>query len=606
MRASQRRASEPADRAPAALGPPPSPDSGARSTQPTRAHRSGRFRLPILLAVLLPVPIFMSTSGLGGFVLNLPQAALFLSYSFLRMLLAYGLSVGFSLAYGYVAATHRPGERIMIPVLDILQSVPILGFFPVAIIFFVSLTGPGSIIGPNLASIFLIFTSMAWNMAFGVYESLKTLPVEMREAADTFGVRGALRLRRVLLPATVNRLVYNSVLSWTAGWFYLVAAEIFSTSASTPTALPGIGSFLLEASFSNNGNALAAGLVLLVALIAVLDVFVWRPAGRWAEKYRYDTTPSGEGEIVAPRRTGLPFRRAVGYVARGVRTGVTRVSSPLVMLRTVTLGPRKVTERPGLRVAARYVAIGTLLVIVWLLLIYIIVGLFTVFTEPIPAGVRAQIDLLPLALLESLGRVWAAYAISLAVAMPLAIVLVTRPRVARLGLPVVEIVASVPATALFPLLIVVLLPRVGAQGAAILMVVTGMIWYLFFNLLSGLRSIPPDLGEAANSFGLRRTQRYRRLVLPGIFGAFVTGSITAFGGGWNSLIIAEYLQNPKGHSTLLSVLGLGQLLDIGNAEPIGGALLASALLTLVITVVGFNELLWKPLYRRAVEKYRYE
>jgi len=402
----------------------------------------------------------------------------------------------------------------------------------------------------------------------------------------------------------VNRLVYNSVLSWTAGWYFLVAAEIISPR------LHGIGSYLLTSAIGpngvENGDALVAGLVLLIALIALLDFFVWRPLGRWAEKYRYDVTPSGETEIIARRRFGLPLRRAAGYVARGVargvRTGVTRMTTPFISLAGYTArGRSRRSLGPEL---GHYLALGSILVVVWLLLILIGVAVFGVLTGPIPAVVRSQLRLLPLALVYSLTRVVVAYTISLAVAFSLAIFLVRRPRVYRVGLPLVEVVASVPATALFPLFIFALVGYIGFQGAAILMLTTGMLWYLFFNILSGLRGIPPDLEEAARSYGLPRREYYRKLVFPAVVPALITGSITAFGGGWNTLVIAEYINAPSGQG--FQVLGLGQLLNVGNSEPGGAALLAGALFTLVFAVILLNELLWKPLYRRAVDKYRYE
>ncbi|MCI4337088.1 MAG: ABC transporter permease subunit [Thermoplasmata archaeon] len=529
----------------------------------------------------------------------LPTAALDLSYSFTRMLLAYLLSTGFALSYGYFAATTRTGERLLIPILDILQSVPILGFFPVAVTFFVAIS-PHTLIGPNLASIFLIFTSMSWNMAFGVYESLKSLPNELKEATDSFGARGFQRVRDVLFPATVNRFVYNSVLSWTAGWYFLVAAEFISTRSST-TALPGIGTFLLtNAAPPGNFAALAVGLALLVALIAVLDLLLWRPLARYAEKFRYDTTPSGEAELVAGRSRVAPFRRAAGLVVRGVRTGVTRLGTPFVGL--TSLATRGRPAGASTQAVARYGVLGTILVLVWLLLITLTVGVVHVFTAPISAPVRSQMLELPLALFESLGRVTAAYAICVGVSLPLAIFLYRRPGFSRIGLPVIEVVASVPATALFPLFIFALLAVIHSQLTAILMLTTGMLWYLFFNVLSGLRGIPPDLAEAARSYGLTRREYYRQLVLPAILPAFITGSITAFGGGWNTLIIAENLR--YGTSQSLQVLGIGDLLDVGNIESGGYPLMVAALFALILAVITLNELIWKPLYRRAVERYR--
>ncbi|MCI4323155.1 MAG: ABC transporter permease subunit [Thermoplasmata archaeon] len=567
--------------------------------------------LPRYLLALAFVPTvagFVLLPGAAGVGADLPGALSDLGASFVRMLLAYLLSLGFALVYGYYAATRVSAERVMIPVLDILQSVPILGFFPLAIVVFVS--AGGSFIGPNFACIFLIFTCMSWNMVFGVYESLKSIPADLKEAADSFGMTGWERMRRVVLPSTANRLVYNTVLSWTGGWYFLVAAEFISTSNNT-TVLPGIGSFLLVAAGNHDGTALAAGLIVLIALIVLLDLFVWRPLTKWAEKFRYDTSPSGEA-LEAPMRGTLggpgTFRRAAGSVARGVRHGIRRVGTPLVSLGSRVVPRTQPSESPSPWAAApRMVGLGVILVFVWLLLIAISVGVIAVYSQPITPPVWAQMKLLPLALGYSFGRVVAAYALSVAIALPLAIWIAARPRATKFGLPMVEIVASVPATALFPLFIFALLPYFGFQGAAILMLITGMIWYLFFNILSGLKSIPSDLAEAARSYGLSRRERYRRLILPAIFPAFITGSITAFGGGWNTLVIAEYLQYGTGPTAQhFSVLGIGEMLNLALKFPgnTGLPLLVASLFALVAAVITVNELLWKRLYRQATAKYR--
>jgi len=555
--------------------------------------------LPLSVALYASIRNELAVGGLAGY---LPLAGVDVLYSFTRMLAAYALSLGFALGYGYYAATRRTGERVMIPVLDILQSVPILGFFPFAVAILAAAT-PGSFIGPNFASVFLIFTSMAWNMVFGVYESLKTLPSELKEAADTFRLRGLLLFRRVLFPATVNRLIYNTVLSWTAGWFFLVEAEIFTTNTSN--ALAGIGSYLSFAASAGNTDKFLAGILVLILLIAVLDFAVWRPLSRWADKFRYDTAPAGEGGGVTAvgERPGR-IRRATSFVTRGVRTGVARIRTPFVQLAAITVRPGRPSSARR-RSLAYYLAAGSVLVFCWLMLIAIIVAVFDVFTAPIAASVRHQIDQVPLAMGASILRVAAAYAICLAVSLPLAVHVARSSRAERLGMPVIEVIASFPATALFPVIIFVLIPYLTPNGAAILMLLTGMMWYLFFNILSGVRSLPPDLVEAARSYGLKGRQFYRRVLLPGIFPALITGSITAFGGGWNTLIVAEYLS--LGQTRQLAVLGIGELIDLGNAlGASGNALMAAALLTLVGTVIAINELLWKPLYRRAVERYRYD
>lgn len=584
---------------------PRAPPSSAIAVSPL-ARVGGLRGALTLTALATPVVIAAATNATAGVVADLGPAGFDLLQSFGRMAAAYFLALAFALVYGYFAASHRSGERILVPVLDILQSVPILGFFPVAIVFFVGIGGKGSWFGPNLAAVFLIFTSMAWNMVFGVYESLKSVPSELREAADAFGVRGWRRLKNVLLPATVNRLVYNSILSWTAGWYFLVAAE-FISNAQTTTQLHGIGSYLLLAAGSDDASALLAGILLLVVLIAALDALLWRPLGRWAERYRYDTTPSGEAELTGGPSRAATFRRATGAVYRGVVSGVSRLSGPLVRLAVSATPVRLRQTSPAVGRASRTVALGVLLILVWLLLIRLGVSAYDIFSGPIDPQVRDQFALIAPALLFSLGRLALAYILSLAIALPVAVYLVNRPRVYRVGLPIVEVIASVPATALFPLFIFSLVAVLGGNGAAfqvaaILMLTTGMLWYLFFNLLSGLRGVPPDLKEAATSYGLPRRLVYRRLVLPAIFPAFVTGSITAFGGGWNALVIAEFLQYGTGHT--FQVLGIGELIDKGNYEMNGLPLMAAALITMVVTVVAVNELLWKPLYRRAVERYR--
>jgi len=579
---------------------PPTPRDKAEERSPwaSGAQRSAILYLliPLIAGGITATTLGIAPSTVAGY---LPTAAIDLLYSFLRMCAAYAALLGFALAYGYYAATRQTGEKIMIPVLDILQSIPILGFFPIAIVALAALT-PGSWLGPNIASVFLIFTSMSWNMVFGVYESLKTLPLDLREASQSFGVRGRQRFREVLFPATVNRLVYNSVLSWTAGWFFLVEAEIFTTNGS---ALPGIGSYLDFAAQDGNGTAFLTGLVLLVILIALLDFGLWRPLGKIAERYRYDQAPSGEGGLVVTRASNTRFRRATSYITRGVRTGVARVSTPFVQLAAIPFRsgrPRKEEGRPVLY----YTILGGILVAVWLLLIAIIVAVFQVFSTPIVPSVRTQILDLPLAMGASILRVVIAFAFCLAIALPLALALARRPRASRYGLPVVEVVASFPATALFPVIIFQLLPYISPEGASILMLMTGMMWYLFFNLLSGIRSLPPDLEECARSFGVKGRSWYQKVLLPGVFTALITGSITAFGGGWNTLIVAEYLSLSS--SRTFHVVGVGSALDIGYAEPNGIPLMVAALLTLVFTVIAINELIWKPLYRLAVEKYRYD
>lgn len=555
-------------------------------------------------AVVMPFATTLAFPSVGGVSGQLPIAAVDLAASFTRLVVAYAFSLVFALVYGYYAATSRRAERVLIPSLDILQSVPILGFIPPLLALAGALVTQ-SVIVLNLIVIVGVFTAMSWNMAFGVYESLKSLPNDLVESANSFGVRGWQRMRRLVFPATTNRLIYNTVLSWTAGWYFLVGAEIISAGKTTST-VPGIGSYLAVAAFDNQAAALVTGLSLLIILVTVLDLVVWRPAGRWAEKFRYEQSPGGEEIQPSDAQRTPAIQRAAGFVYRGFAQGVSRIGVPVVtFVRRVPVGGI-VRARRRTRSFIRALIFGALFVVGWLVVIELGVAIYHVFVAPIPPSVLAQIESLPLALVYSLGRIAAAYAISVAVVLPLAILIVSRPRAFAIGMPVVEIVASVPASSLFPLFIIALSPFVGLNGIAILLLVTGMAWYLFFNVVSGLRAVPSDLKESAQSYGLSRRLYYRRLILPAILPAFVTGSITAVGSGWNTLVFAEYFQVQG--TVALQVLGVGQLISVASlgSSTIVWSLWLASLFTLIITVIVVNELLWKPLYRRATTKYRFD
>src|SRR5215469_11754296 len=212
--------------------------------------------------------------------------------SYYRMLAAYAAALIFSLIYGPLAASSRAAERVMLPTIDIAQSVPVVGFFPAAIYFFVAITHGGRF-GVELAAIFLIFTSMAWNMALGVYESVRTIPADSLEALDAFGTSRWLKLRRLILPACVPKLVYNSILSWMAGWYFLIACEII-TAGPAHYQLPGLGSFLMSAADRGRTAELVVGLLVLLAIIILMDAIVWQPLSVWAEKFRYEFAASSE------------------------------------------------------------------------------------------------------------------------------------------------------------------------------------------------------------------------------------------------------------------------------------------------------------------------
>src|SRR3989441_427039 len=465
----------------------------------------GRLRIVAVVLILLGIGTAVLFPDAARTVATLPLLAFF---SVLRMVAAYLLSLLFAISYGHTAATNRRAATVMLPVMDILQSIPILGFFPFVLLFFVN--GPlGDPFGIEVAAVFLIFTSMAWNMAFGVYESITTLPQDLDQAARSFGLHGWLRFRLLAFPAMVPKLIYNSILSWTNGWFFLVASEII-TSPGTSYVRPGLGSFIYLAGQRGDIGGIAIGIAALATVVLLLDVFLWRPMSVWSERFRMETTATYE-------RGELPLAAVFLFL-----------SFPLVY--------------------------------------------FSAVDCPFPAT----------------AWLWSTNGASRSVP------------------PVFELSSSIPAMALQPLIIgfavaVTMGGYFSGEIGAYLVSLFAMQWYLLFNLIAGVRSIPGDLDEAARAFGLRGRTYWRRLLLPALVPSLATGSITAWGAGWNALIVAEYLQFGR---SVYSVTGLGA--SLFQATVVTGNYVMGYLTVLAMTVVvlTLNKLLWRPIYKRAAVKYR--
>ncbi len=532
-------------------------------------------------------------------------------FSTTRMVLAYLLSLIFAIAYGTTAATNRRASEIMLPVLDILQSVPILGFFPLVFVF---LSGAlPSPFGSELAVIVLIFTSMAWNMAFGVYEAITNLPHDLQDASSVFGLSGWMRFRRLQLPATIPKLVYNSILSWTVGWFYLVASEIFTFIGQT-TVRPGLGSYIATAGQQGNIPGILVGIGTLATVVVALDTFLWRPLSVWSERFRMDVAVGGEHGV---RPTPVYIR--LSWLPRfpGIRRALAVRLAPLVA-RWDRVGSRleafSTSHRRTFH-AVRQLDLAMFAVILIILVATGVVGIVAFASGPMPPGA----GLLPLEIVTSLGRLALAYGICVAWTLPAAAWLARSKWAERYLTPALEVVASVPATALFPLIIlfaVVLVSTLELQSEVTALVISifAMQWYLLFNILAGVKSIPADLEEAAKVFNVRGGTYWKRVLLPAIMPSFLTGSITAWGAGWNALIVAEYI--PFGNATYQVNYGIGRIIDIATY---GGTfsgvtvgkdgspnLLYLAIILMVIVVLGMNKLLWRPLIKRASERFRIE
>ena len=511
--------------------------------------------------------------------------------SLLRMAAAYALSLAFTLIYGYVAARNRRAEMVMLPVLDILQSVPILSLLPVVVLALVAIAPEG--LGVELAAIVLIFTSQVWNMTFAFYHSLITIPREMLEAAGVFRLNWWMRFKSVELPFATISLVWNSMMSWAGGWFFLMAAEQFQLGGRD-FQLPGLGSYLKTAAEQGNISALLLGLAALVVLIVALDQLVWRPAIAWADKFNLQTVEEAE----PPRSWFLDFLSRSVLLEHLYGWTIVPLGEALDRLIGTQPAGSVPTSRPFAKRKGHFLGlIGTAATVV--LAVVVIYGAAQAIT--FMSGLAFDQWLLVLAAaLATFLRVAVALAIALAWALPVGVAIGTNHRLANQLLPVVQVAASVPATALFPVVLLLLLGIPGGLNiAAVLLMLLGTQWYLLFNIIAGAMAIPEDLRYTTESLGIRGLERWRSFILPAIFPFLVTGMITATGGAWNASVVAEYVLFA---GNVYQTLGLGALIAGSSASGEFRLLMASTL-TMVAIVVLINRLVWRRLYALAEARF---
>ena len=566
-------------------------------------------RSPWAVLIDIAVFLFVFATGFGIYAIGRtrlgpahPQAQisqnprdlpLYAFYSLVRMVIAYAISLVFALAFGYLAASSRRAEMVMVPLLDILQSIPVLSFLPGVMLAMVALF-PHSQLGIELGSILLIFTGQAWNMAFSFYSSLKTIPRDLREAAIIYRFGRWQRFAELDLPFATIGLVWNSMVSVAGGWFFLMACEMF-VLGNRDFRLPGLGSFLETAANHGDTRAILWGVVAMITVVVLLDQLVWRPIILWADKFKFEQVESS----LTPHAKLLHLIGRTSVIIRLYR----RIFHPIVNQLTLlfTLGARRAAEsfaapkRYRLRRGMAY-----------LLVAGILVGLaFTVFH-----AIRELSELHREDYIELLGsaahtflRVNSALLLSALWTVPVGVAIGFSPRLARLAQPLVQIAASVPATALFPVILLFFLRlRGGMEFAAMLLMLLGTQWYVLFNVIAGALAIPTDLKEAAEVFHFGSWNRWRFLILPGIFPYLVTGMVTASGGAWNASIIAEYFHF---QGKIVSVPGLGSAISSASDAGRFDMLLASTLVMAII-VVFINRLVWRRLYRLASSRFKLE
>jgi NitT/TauT family transport system permease protein len=517
---------------------------------------------------------------------NLPEYA---ARTTLRMLVALVLSLVFTFSYATFAAKSRRAEVLLVPLLDILQSVPILGFISVTVVFFMSLA-PGRVLGAEFAAIFAIFTSQAWNMAFSFYQSLRTVPVELVEASRTFRLSGWMQFWRVEAPFAMPQLIWNMMVSMSGSWFFVVASEAISVGNTTVT-LPGVGSYIALAIEHKDLAAVGWAIGAMLVVILLYDQLLFRPLVAWADRFRFEQQ-AGDAPPHSLVLDVLRRSRIVATVAAPLSRLWQRSYRWAPFARVAGGGaaaPSATARRLSDRVWLGFVAAAAA-VALWLVVRFALTNIS--FAEAARAALFG---------LATLARVAVLIALATVIWVPIGVVVGTRPRLAQWVQPIAQFLAAFPANVLFPVVVVAIVtfglsPNIWLSPLMIL----GTQWYILFNVVAGASAIPSELRDIGTNLQVRGWLWWRKIALPAIFPYYLTGAITASGGSWNASIVAEVASWGDTH---LQASGLGAYIAQATAAgDMHRIVLGIAVMSLYVVIV--NRLFWRPLYWYAEQKFR--
>jgi NitT/TauT family transport system permease protein len=516
---------------------------------------------------------------------NLPEYA---ARTTLRMLAALVLSLVFTFTYATLAARNKHAELVLVPLLDILQSVPILGFISVTVVFFLSLA-PGRVLGAEFAAVFAIFTSQAWNMAFSFYQSLRTVPVELVEASRVFRLSPWMRFWRLDVPFAMPQLIFNMMLSMSGSWFFVVASEAISVGNTTIT-LPGVGSYIALAIEQRSLSAVAWAIGTMAIVILLYDQVLFRPLVAWADRFRFQheagALPPKSWVLTVLRRSGA-VETLGGLLSLVWRRSFHRGGAP--SKRVITAPDRENRLLLGLW---RAIVMLVVLVVMWE------IGRFII--EGVNLAEVAKAILLGLA---TLLRVIVLIAIASVIWVPIGVAIGIRPHLSNVVQPVAQFLAAFPANLLFPIVVSGIVafhldPDIWLSPLMIL----GTQWYILFNVIAGANAIPVELRDVGTNLQVRGLLWWRKIGLPAVFPYYVTGAITASGGSWNASIVAEVASWGDVH---LEAKGIGAY--IASATEAGDFhRIVLGIVVMSAFVVAINRAFWRPLYWYAERKFRLE
>jgi len=507
----------------------------------------------------------------------------------LRMLIAVIASLAFTLCYATFAAKNRRAEQIMIPILDILQSVPVLGYISFTVTGFIALF-PGSILGVECAAIFAIFTSQAWNMTFSLYQSLKTIPHDMDEASFVFRLSGWQKFWKMELPYAMPGLIWNTMMSMSGGWFFVVASEAITVGEQKIT-LPGIGSYIALAIEQRNLTAIGYAIATMTVVILLYDQLLFRPLVAWSDKFRYELTASQEAPhswvltLFAKSRWLRVLWQPLGWLSHKILR---------IRLFKATVTGIHFTPKEARLFDYLWYALLVLIGVVALRHLMAFLGTSVDWRDVKEVAELAGITLLRVVVLILLAS---------ALWVPLGVMIGLRPRLAQLVQPLAQFLAAFPANLLFPVAVVAI-SRYSLNPDIWLspLIILGTQWYIVFNVIAGASAFPNDLREAARNFHVGGLLWWRKVILPGIFPYFLTGAITASGGAWNASIVAEAVEwGDKKYAAHGLGAYIAQMTEAGDYAHI-----ALGVGTMSLVVVLFNKFFWRPLYEVAAKKLRFD
>jgi NitT/TauT family transport system permease protein len=504
-----------------------------------------------------------------------------------RMFAALALSLLFTLTYATWAAKSERAGKLLVPILDILQSVPILGFISITVVFFMSLA-PGRVLGAEFAAIFAIFTSQAWNMAFSFYQSLRTIPIELAEAAESFRLSPWMRFWQLEVPFAMPALIWNMMMSMSGGWFFVVASESISVGHTT-VALPGVGSYIALAIGQKNLPAIGWAIATMLIVILLYDQLIFRPLVAWVDRFRVEQEPGAKvpdsWALTMMRRSRLIqaatlfFHSTVMLTSRAIKR---RDDEPL----------RPVSDRPKRSLDLLWVSLIVAAVVLGLWHIVVVLIKNTSLREALQVGGLATITML---------RVFILIALASLIWVPIGVWVGMRPRATQIVQPIAQFMAAFPANLLFPIAVFGIVRwKLNPDIYLSPLMILGTQWYILFNVIAGASSIPAEMRYVAANFRIKGWLWWRKIALPAVLPFYVTGAITASGGSWNAAIVAELA---NWGNTQIEARGLGSYIaEATTAGDFHKIVLGIGTMSLFVVVI--NRLFWRPLYYYAERKYR--